>query len=79
MPAAILIVVAGLLTLSGVASLTQATQGVGLIALACFFGIIARIAQASSHQRATETEEQRSARLAKSAKAATASDGWTNG
>lgn len=31
----------------GLLTLTQATQGAGMIALACFVGILARLAQAS--------------------------------
>jgi len=50
-----------------VGSLTQATEGVGLIGLACFLGIMARIKQASVHQRqaapaaASETRKPRAA------------------
>ena len=40
---------AGLLIL-GLGSLTQATEGVGLVAGACVLGIYARIAQASRHR-----------------------------
>ena len=35
--------------LRGVASLSNATAGVGGIAVACFLAIVARIAQASAH------------------------------
>ena len=38
-----------LAALLGVAMLSEATRGVGLIAVGCFFGIVARIAQASMH------------------------------
>jgi hypothetical protein len=34
----------------GAALLSEATSGVGAIGAACFFGIIARLAQASAHQ-----------------------------
>jgi hypothetical protein len=37
--------------LAGIASLTQATSGVGGIATACFLGILARLAQASGQFR----------------------------
>lgn len=43
-----LIVLSIILALIGIFSLSQATVGVGLIALACLFGIYARIAQASA-------------------------------
>lgn len=36
----------------GLLSLSQATLGVGFLALACLLGIFARIAQAASHARA---------------------------
>ena len=45
----VLAVIAGAI---GVFSLSQATTGVGVIALGCLFGILARLAQAESHQRA---------------------------
>jgi hypothetical protein len=35
----------------GALYLTQATTGVGIIGLACFLGILARLAQASGHHR----------------------------
>jgi hypothetical protein len=35
--------------LGGLATLTQATMGVGSIALACYLAIVARLAQASGH------------------------------
>lgn len=38
----------------GVAMLSQATMGVGVIAIGCFLGICARIVQAGGHQRKTE-------------------------
>jgi hypothetical protein len=44
-----LVVVSLLCLLGGVASLSQATMGVGGIATACFLAILARIAQASAH------------------------------
>lgn len=34
----------------GIFLLSQATMGVGIIALGCLFGILARIVQASFHQ-----------------------------
>lgn len=49
--AALLVLVAfGLAVLGGVL-LTNATIGVGLIALACFAGIVARLVQAQVHSR----------------------------
>jgi hypothetical protein len=41
-----------IVALYGVASLTQATLGVGLLALACELGIVARLAQARSQHNA---------------------------
>jgi hypothetical protein len=38
----------------GMAMLSQATMGVGVIAIGCFLGICARIVQAGGHQRKTE-------------------------
>jgi hypothetical protein len=35
----------------GLFTLTQATLGVGLLAMACFLGILARISQAATTQR----------------------------
>lgn len=46
----------------GVLSLSQATQGVGLIGLACFIGILTRIGQAGIH-RDQQQKEARSASL----------------
>lgn len=45
----VLVCIGMLSALMGMASLSQATEGVGGIALACFFGILARIAQAAHH------------------------------
>jgi hypothetical protein len=42
----ILIVLAVLAAVAGLLQLSQATLGVGLIAMGCFFGILARIEQA---------------------------------
>src|SRR5688572_28978235 len=47
-----LVVVALLAVLWGLLTLTQATQGVGAIAIACFLVILARLAQAGDHHRA---------------------------
>lgn len=47
----LLVVVAVFLALFGAANLTPATIGVGVICLACFVGILARIVQASAHQQ----------------------------
>lgn len=46
-----LVVIAILAVAIGVLSLSQATMGVGIIAIGCFIGILARIAQASEHNR----------------------------
>ena len=50
----ILILLAILLAGAGIFSISQATLGVGLLAVACFLGILARIAQAAKHQEKTE-------------------------
>jgi len=47
--AVILLLISGLALLGGLASLSNATSGVGGIAVACFLAILARIAQASAH------------------------------
>ncbi len=47
---ALLIILALLGAAVGIFTLTQATTGVGFLAVACFLGILARIAQASAHQ-----------------------------
>lgn len=47
-----LVVIAILAVTIGVLSLSQATMGVGIIAIGCFIGILARLAQASEHNRA---------------------------
>jgi hypothetical protein len=44
-------IIALLLGAGGLATLTQATEGVGLIGLACLFGILARISQADAHRQ----------------------------
>lgn len=43
-----LIVLSAVALLGGMGTLTQATQGVGLICIACYMLILARIAQASA-------------------------------
>lgn len=51
MIAYILLVVLGIFAaLYGVSSLTTATLGVGMVATACFLGIIARVVQAEIHE-----------------------------
>ena len=45
----VLIVLSVVVALIGVFSLSEATVGVGLVALACLLGIFARIAQASNY------------------------------
>lgn len=46
MIAGVFLVIGFALAVFGVMSLSEATMGVGLIGLACFFGIVARLAQA---------------------------------
>lgn len=46
------VLAAWFLVLYGATHLTQATEGVGTIALACFVGIMARMAQASAQHMA---------------------------
>lgn len=43
----------------GLLTLTQATMGVGLICLACFLGILARLAQAREYFDARMVQAQR--------------------
>lgn len=45
-PTVLLLMLAGVSTLFGLATLSPATQGVGGLALACLLAILARIAQA---------------------------------
>ena len=45
-----LVIVGSLALLTGLDSLSPVTEGVGLIAVACFLGIVARIAQAEWHE-----------------------------
>jgi len=50
----IFLVILGLLVvLGGILSLTQATLGVGLIAIGCLLAILARLAQAEAQHRKT--------------------------
>lgn len=46
------IIIITIVALYGVATLSQATLGVGLLALACELGIVARLAQARSQHNA---------------------------
>lgn len=49
---AIVFILAAILAASvGIFLLSEATMGVGILALACFFGILARIAQADAHHK----------------------------
>ncbi|MGD1146939.1 MAG: hypothetical protein ABR961_03180 [Thermoanaerobaculaceae bacterium] len=58
----VLILVALLAVLGGLMSLSQATIGVGIVALACFLAILARIAQAKEqHAELKRLLEQRTA------------------
>lgn len=45
----VLLLISAAALLGGLASLSNATSGVGGIAVACFLAILARIAQASGH------------------------------
>ncbi len=53
----LLVLVAFALALVGAATLTEATAGVGIVGLACLFGILARIAQASVHRDQAEKRQ----------------------
>lgn len=46
-----LTIVALIFGVAGFLNLSEATLGVGLIAIGCLFGIVSRIAQASKHQK----------------------------
>jgi hypothetical protein len=46
----LLVIVAGIATAIGFLSLSQATMGVGILAVACILGVFARIAQANKYQ-----------------------------
>jgi hypothetical protein len=48
-----LLVLAVLAAVAGLLQLSQATLGVGLIAMGCFFGILARIEQARSQNKSS--------------------------
>lgn len=87
-----LIVVAIVTALAGLTMLSNATLGVGVMALACLFGILARITQAHALHRADRALEpamtpEREAHLRAAeehraqlqSKHVGASDGWTNG
>ena len=47
---ALLIIIALLAAVVGFFSLSEATMGLRILAVACFLGILARIVQASAHQ-----------------------------
>jgi predicted branched-subunit amino acid permease len=47
----ILVIVSSFALLAGLNYLSPATEGVGFVAVACFLGIMARIAQAEWHER----------------------------
>jgi predicted branched-subunit amino acid permease len=51
----LLVIVAILAAIIGALSLSQATSGVGIICIACFLGILARLAQASEHNAKNNT------------------------
>jgi predicted branched-subunit amino acid permease len=44
-----LVIIAILAAIIGAVSLSPATSGVGIICIACFLGILARLTQASDH------------------------------
>ncbi|WP_208588000.1 hypothetical protein [Xanthomonas fragariae] len=46
-----LVIISILAVAIGVLSLSQATMGVGVIAIGCFIAILARLAQASEHHK----------------------------
>ena len=48
---AILMILGILAVVIGALSLSQATMGVGVIAIGCFLAILARLAQAEAHHR----------------------------
>ena len=45
------LILGGLVVLGGILSLSQATMGVGIVAIGCFLGIAARLLQASTYQK----------------------------
>lgn len=47
----LLLLLAAVALIAGFMSLSQATLGVGILAVACFFGILARLAQANRHHK----------------------------
>ena len=49
---ALLVIIAVLVVGFGFMSLSQATMAVGMIAIGCFVGILARLVQAAEHHRA---------------------------
>lgn len=51
----LLVILAILALVVGFFTLSQATLGVGLLAAACLFGILGRIAQAAQHQTELKT------------------------
>jgi hypothetical protein len=53
-----LILFACLAFVAGIFFVTQVTLGVALFTAACFFGILARIAQAHEHSQATQQAAQ---------------------
>ena len=58
----VLVVSSVIVVTAGVFYLTEATMGVGFVALGCYFGILARIAQASSHaEKIVEMRQQQQA------------------
>lgn len=56
---AILVILGIIAVVVGFLSLTQATTGMGLIGIACFLGIVARILQADHYGEATLAALQR--------------------
>lgn len=52
-----LVVFGALIAIVGTLMLSQATMGVGVVALGCFLGIVARIMQAEAHAKAAQKRE----------------------
>lgn len=54
----VLLILAVIAAVAGGALLSNATQGVGIIAEGCFLAIVARIVQAEVHERRRRREQQ---------------------
>lgn len=53
----LLVIIAILAVVFGVLSLSQATMGVGIIAIGCFIAILARLAQAAEHHQSNRDSQ----------------------